>query len=141
MKLIFTFRSYYSECGGTFQENAGSFHTYGFYSPTPALIEARSCEFRITATHGERIVLNITELDVLKSDNCRTDFVEVRDGYWHKSPVLGRYCGLGRIPELIKSTSSRMLVTFVSSQKVNATREYRGFAAHYEGASSGLLDI
>lgn len=78
-------------------------------------------------------MLNITELDIFKSNNCRTDYLEIRDGYWHKSPVLGRYCGFGRIPELIKSMSSRMMLTFVTSKQVNAIREYRGFAAHYEG--------
>lgn len=31
------------------------------------------CEWRITATHGERIVLNITELDIAKSESCRLE--------------------------------------------------------------------
>lgn len=51
--------------------------------------EGEHCEWRITATHGEIIVLNITDLDVFESENCETDFLEIRDGYWPKSPLLG----------------------------------------------------
>lgn len=73
-------------CGKTLQENNGIF---GF-SPEPGQEYGERCEWRITATHGERIVLNITELDILKSDQCSTDYLEIRDGYWHKSPLLGK---------------------------------------------------
>jgi tolkin protein len=58
-------------------------------SPPP---EGEHCEWRITATHGERIVLNITDLDIYESDSCETDFLEIRDGYWPKSPLLGKSC-------------------------------------------------
>jgi CUB domain. len=34
-------------------------------------------------------VLNITELDIFKSDNCRSDYLEIKDGYWHKSKLIG----------------------------------------------------
>lgn len=77
--------------------------------------------------------------DIFKSNNCRTDYLEIKDGYWHKSPVLGRYCGSGKIPELIKSTGSRMLVTLTTSMRQQG---YRGFAANYEGIyrkSSSIL--
>ncbi|GIY17780.1 tolloid-like protein 2 [Caerostris extrusa] len=50
--------------------------------------EGTHCEWRITATQGERIILNITEIDIHKSENCDTDYLEVRDGYWYKSPLL-----------------------------------------------------
>ncbi|KAK8755060.1 hypothetical protein V5799_002238 [Amblyomma americanum] len=63
---------------------------------TPA--EGEHCEWRITATHGERIVLNVTRLDIYESDNCETDYVEVRDGYWHKSPLLGERSSLCSSP-------------------------------------------
>ena len=75
-------------CGRTFQENKASFASPVF-PPGAVSEEGERCEWRITATHGERIVLNITELDVFKGDNCKYDYVEIRDGYWHKSPLLG----------------------------------------------------
>uniref|UniRef100_A0A336L7R2 Metalloendopeptidase n=1 Tax=Culicoides sonorensis TaxID=179676 RepID=A0A336L7R2_CULSO len=96
------------------------------------------CEWRITATHGERIVLNITDLHIFKSNNCRTDYLEIRDGYWHKSPVLGRFCGSGKVNDLIRSTGSRMLLTYINN---NRQASMRGFAAHYEAVCGGEVNI
>nr|XP_037270267.1 tolloid-like protein 1 [Rhipicephalus microplus] len=95
------------------------------------------CEWRITATHGERIVLNVTQLDIYESDNCETDFVEVRDGYWHKSPLLGRYCGTGHIPEMLLSTGYRMLIVYRTSTNQNG---HVGFRAYYEGSQDCEYD-
>lgn len=77
-----------TECGRTFQENSGSFGSPTHPNSSPPS-EGERCEWRITATHGERIVLNITSLDIFKSNFCRSDYLEIRDGYWYKSNVLG----------------------------------------------------
>jgi tolkin len=50
---------YITECGRTFQDNSGSFTSPSYYISTN---EPEKCEWRVTATHGERIVLNITDL-------------------------------------------------------------------------------
>lgn len=120
---------FFLECGRTFQDNAGSFTSPTYYA-TISPTEPEKCEWRITATHGERIILNITNLDIFKSNNCRTDYLEIRDGYWHKSPVLGRYCGSGKVLELIKSTGSRVLLTYVNNNRKDGLK---GFTANYEG--------
>ncbi len=139
---------FHPECGRTFQENKASFSSPVFPAGSVSE-EGERCEWRITATHGERIVLNITELDVFKGDNCKQDYLEVRDGYWHKSPLLGirnwklglnfkliiywligRFCGSSRLPDPIMSSGSRMLVTFQSSPRQSG---YKGFSASYEG--------
>lgn len=89
MNKIYVFFILMTECGRTFQENKASFSSPSF--PVGSLSEeGERCEWRITATHGERIVLNITELDIFKGDNCKQDYLEVRDGYWHRSPLLGK---------------------------------------------------
>lgn len=87
-----------------------------------------SCEWRIQATHGERIVLNLTKLDIEKSPECLTGYVEVRDGYWHKSPLLGIFCGTGQQLNIV-STESRMLVVYIARNP----KGFRGFQASYEG--------
>lgn len=74
--------------------------------------------------------MNNSFQDIFKSNNCRTDYLEIRDGYWQKSQVLGRFCGSGKVNELITTTGSRMLLTFVSTHQQPAMR---GFAASYEG--------
>ncbi|CAB0044896.1 unnamed protein product [Trichogramma brassicae] len=125
------------KCGRTFQENSGSFGSPSHPNSSPAS-EPERCEWRITATHGERIVLNITFLDVFKSDYCRSDYLEIRDGYWHKSPVLGRFCGSGKMPEPVVSTGSRMLVTYVTSARQSG---HAGFSAGYEAVCGGDVKL
>ena len=36
-----------------------------------------------------QIVLTFTSMDLFKSRLCWYDYVEVRDGYWRKAPLLG----------------------------------------------------
>lgn len=36
-----------------------------------------------------QIMLNFTSMDLFKSRLCWYDYVEVRDGYWRKAPLLG----------------------------------------------------
>uniref|UniRef100_A0A182ML92 Metalloendopeptidase n=1 Tax=Anopheles culicifacies TaxID=139723 RepID=A0A182ML92_9DIPT len=125
-----------AKCGRTFQETSASFTSPTYYSTTPPT-EPERCEWRITATHGERIVLNITDLDIYKSNSCRSDYLEIRDGYWHKSPILGKFCGSGKVNELIRSTGSRMLLTYTTTFR-QATM--RGFAANYEAICGGDMN-
>lgn len=75
-------------CGRTYQENSATMVSPS-YVKANIPVEGERCEWRITATHGEKIVLNITQLDVYKSESCRSDYLEIRDGYWHKSTLLG----------------------------------------------------
>ncbi|XP_055525021.1 tolloid-like protein 1 [Wyeomyia smithii] len=126
-----------AKCGRTFQENLASFTSPSYYSVTPPTDPER-CEWRITATHGERIVLNITDLDIYKSNNCRSDYLEIRDGYWHKSPILGKFCGSGKVNDLIKSTGSRMLLTYTTTYRQSSMR---GFAASYEAVCGGNVNL
>ncbi|KAL3223061.1 hypothetical protein MRX96_027827 [Rhipicephalus microplus] len=76
-------------CGRTMQEPSGLIASPELVNSVTPPFGGDHCEWHITATHGERILLNVTLLDIYESDNCETDFVEVRDGYWHKSPLLG----------------------------------------------------
>lgn len=63
-----------------------------------------------------------------KSPDCITANIEIRDGYWHKSPLLGRFCGSGQYLNIV-STGSRMLITYTAKNPVDHT----GFVAGYEG--------
>ncbi|XP_045475772.1 tolloid-like protein 1 [Harmonia axyridis] len=123
------------KCGRTYQTNAASFSS-PTYPQLAAIPSEERCEWRITATHGEKIVLNITDLDIEKSKDCSTSYIEIRDGYWHKSPKLGKFCGIGRL-DLIVSTGSRMLITYVAKNPAS----HRGFKAHFEAICGGDLTI
>lgn len=127
VKYYYSIYYHYLECGRTYQENSATFSTPSYLGKIGPE-EGEKCEWRITATHGEKIVLNITELDIAKSPDCKTDFIEIRDGYWQKSELLGRFCGTGKIDSII-SVGSRMLVTYVARNP----NGHRGFQANYEG--------
>ncbi|XP_065334267.1 protein tolkin [Cloeon dipterum] len=124
------------KCGRTLQDSSGSIQSPQFGTLEPSDLPEK-CEWRITATHGERIVLNITEIDVPESDDCTRDFIEIRDGYWHKSPLIGKYCGSQPHPTTIKSSGSRMLVTYRTSGRLGG----QGFQAYYEAVCGGDFEM
>ncbi|KAJ8980750.1 hypothetical protein NQ317_013755 [Molorchus minor] len=68
--------------------------------------------------------------------DCKTDYVEVRDGYWHKSRLLGLFCGTGQFHNIV-SKGSRMLVTYVAKNP----KGHRGFTANYEAICGGDIHV
>lgn len=78
-----------------------------------------------------------TDIDIHKSDGCRTEWVEVIDGYMPNAPVLGRICGSGKGP-MIRSTGSRLTVVYQPSMK---SKPFKGFRAHYEGKYTNIIII
>ncbi|KAI6073610.1 Metalloendopeptidase [Aix galericulata] len=90
------------------------------------------CVWRISVTPGEKIILNFTTLDLYRSRLCWYDYVEVRDGFWRKATLRGRFCG-NKLPEPIVSTDSRLWVEFRSSSNWVG----KGFFAVYEAICGG----
>ena len=79
-----------SVCGRTLQDSLGLFS----HSPTPD--KAELCQWRISATHGEKIVLNKSALDLPVTghpggEECHTDYLEVRDRHYVMSKLIGMY--------------------------------------------------
>uniref|UniRef100_A0A3P9MC72 Metalloendopeptidase n=1 Tax=Oryzias latipes TaxID=8090 RepID=A0A3P9MC72_ORYLA len=118
-------------CGETLQESTGNFSSPGYPNGYPSYTH---CVWRISVTPGEKIVLNFTTMDLYKSSLCWYDYIEVRDGYWRKAPLLGRFCG-DKIPEVLVSTDSRMWIEFRSSSNWVG----KGFAAVYEAICGGEI--
>ncbi|XP_052071922.1 tolloid-like protein 2 isoform X1 [Mytilus californianus] len=114
-------------CGRTLQESIDKF------SHTPSAGKEEICQWRISATHGEKIILNITALDIPETTSCETDYLEVRDGYYVKSEILGRYCG-SVPPSTLISTDSRLWLEFRSSRGGG-----KGFNAQYEAICGGEI--
>ncbi|WAQ95864.1 TLL1-like protein [Mya arenaria] len=119
-------------CGRTLQESIGQF------SHSPAPEKEQLCQWRISATHGEKIVLNITALDIpvtghLGTEQCETDYLEVRDGHYVLSKLIGRYCG-DKLPGTLVSTDSRMWVEYRTSGG-----QGKGFEAKYEAICGGEI--
>ncbi|KAK1333590.1 hypothetical protein QTO34_005975 [Cnephaeus nilssonii] len=119
-------------CGETLQDTTGNFSAPGFPNGYPSYSH---CVWRISVTPGEKIVLNFTSMDLFKSRLCWYDYVEVRDGYWRKAPLLGRFCG-DKAPEPLVSTDSRLWVEFRSSSNILG----KGFFAVYEATCGGDIN-
>ncbi|RXN09774.1 bone morphogenetic 1-like protein [Labeo rohita] len=79
-----------------------------------------------------KIILNFTSMDLYRSHLCWYDHVEIRDGYWRKAPLKGRFCG-DKLPEPIISTDSRLWIEFRSSSNWVG----KGFSAVYEAICGG----
>ncbi|XP_067324813.1 tolloid-like protein 1 isoform X1 [Anolis sagrei] len=118
-------------CGETLQESTGNFSSPGFPNGYPSYTH---CIWRISVTPGEKIVLNFTTMDLYKSSLCWYDYIEVRDGYWKKSPLLGRFCG-DKLPDVLTSSDSRMWIEFRGSSNWVG----KGFAAVYEAICGGEI--
>uniref|UniRef100_A0A8D3CDY9 Metalloendopeptidase n=1 Tax=Scophthalmus maximus TaxID=52904 RepID=A0A8D3CDY9_SCOMX len=123
--------SVYPLVSPTLQESTGNFSSPGYPNGYPSYTH---CVWRISVTPGEKIVLNFTTMDLYKSSLCWYDYIEVRDGYWRKAPLLGRFCG-DKVPDVLISTDSRMWIEFRSSSNWVG----KGFAAVYEAICGGEI--
>uniref|UniRef100_A0A4W6CKG4 Metalloendopeptidase n=1 Tax=Lates calcarifer TaxID=8187 RepID=A0A4W6CKG4_LATCA len=119
----------FSRCGESLQDSAGNFSSPGFPNGYSAYAH---CIWRISVTPGEKIVLNFTSMDLFRSHLCWYDHVEVRDGFWRKAPLKGRFCG-DTLPDPIISTDSQLWIEFRSSSSWVG----KGFSAVYEAICGG----
>uniref|UniRef100_A0A671W259 Metalloendopeptidase n=1 Tax=Sparus aurata TaxID=8175 RepID=A0A671W259_SPAAU len=116
-------------CGDSLQESAGNFSSPGFPNGYSAYAH---CVWKISVTPGEKIVLNFTSMDLFRSHLCWYDHVEVRDGFWRKAPLKGRFCG-DTLPDPMISTDSQLWIEFRSSSSWVG----KGFSAVYEAICGG----
>ncbi|XP_064632767.1 bone morphogenetic protein 1-like [Lineus longissimus] len=98
------------KCGETLQNSKGRFTT------PMKKYAGMVCQWRIHVSPGEKVTFNITSMFIPKSSSakssvCAKGYVEVRDGYWKKSPLIGRYCGF-KIPPPFTSTGNRVWIEF-----------------------------
>ncbi|XP_036972907.1 bone morphogenetic protein 1-like isoform X3 [Acanthopagrus latus] len=118
-----------ARCGDSLQESAGNFSSPGFPNGYSAYAH---CVWKISVTPGEKIVLNFTSMDLFRSHLCWYDHVEVRDGFWRKAPLKGRFCG-DTLPDPMISTDSQLWIEFRSSSSWVG----KGFSAVYEAICGG----
>ena len=79
------------------------------------------------APSGFRIHLDFRdEFTLEKSEDCKYDFLEIRDGPFAYSPLIGRYCGAA-FPPLIESSDRFLWLHF----KTDDLLQYGGFRAVY----------
>ena len=82
----------------------------------------------VPAPKGQKIRLDFRdEFNIEYSDDCKYDFLELRDGPFGYSPLLGRYCGKQH-PPMVHSLSRYLWIRFKSDDSI----EYGGFRVVYE---------
>ncbi|XP_056155801.1 cubilin [Lampris incognitus] len=119
-----------SDCGGTFTSSMGSFSSPNYPSNYPT---NRVCIFKITVEFSMQIKLNFTDFDLEGSPpSCARDYVEIRDGGYETSPLLGRFCSV-QVPPDVVSHSNNLWIKFRS----DVSHTYKGFVAHWDGTQTG----
>ncbi|CAG5093979.1 Similar to bmp1: Bone morphogenetic protein 1 (Xenopus laevis) [Cotesia congregata] len=107
-----------SVCGRTLFDPSGDFGSPNY--SIDSFHRDYHCQWRIPASSGEQVVLNITSFDL-----ADIDYLRIRYGYWNKN-ASARYCG-SRASSIV-STNNYLLIDYVrKSYQTNNT----GFTAIY----------
>ncbi|KAF6722152.1 Cubilin [Oryzias melastigma] len=119
-----------TDCGETFTSPTGFFTSPNHPDYYP---NNRDCIFKIIVELNMQILLNFTNFSLEGFPaSCNFDFVEIRDGGYETSPLIGKFCGDQKPPALV-SHSNRLWVRFHS----DATTSSSGFTAHWDGTQTG----
>ncbi|XP_043479110.1 cubilin-like isoform X2 [Leptopilina heterotoma] len=87
-----------------------------------------TCEWIIEAPSKHQVILRVKDFQIEKK-GCLYDYLEIRNGLYNNSPLIGKYCGdLGTIPSTIKSFSNHMFLRFVS----DTTEADKGFEIEWD---------
>ncbi|XP_059901037.1 cubilin [Gadus macrocephalus] len=118
-----------TDCGETFTSPTGTLSSPNYPSNYP---NKRECVYKIVVGVNMQIKLNFTDFQLEYSATCNYDYVEIRDGGYETSPIIGRFCGSQRPPVLV-SHSNRLWLKFRS----DVTTTSPGFTAHWDGTQTG----
>ena len=118
-----------SQCGGTYTTDTGVLRSPGYPQPYP---HSRTCEWVVRVQPGRQIRLNVTEFDLESHSNCNYDYLEIRNGGYSTSPLIGKFCG-SEIPPIIPSFSNQLYLKFQSDR----SRYGAGFKIFWDGTSTG----
>ena len=79
-----------------------------------------------------KIELSFEFFNLSESSECSEDYVEIRDGVFSSSPVIGKFCGAEKPPP-VTSKDWDMRIEFRSLGKT----KYPGFKASYKTILKG----
>ena len=88
--------------------------------------DSRSCQWRIIASSGHRVLIYFTVFDLESCVSCSCDKVEIYDGQNQSNNRLSKSCG-NSLPDPVYSTGSDIFMKFTSDYMASG----RGFVAHY----------
>lgn len=97
-------------CGGHYFTSNGVIMSPGYPLRYPL---DRECTWVIEAPNKLRVILNITKFDIENHGQCSFDYLEIRNGGYSTSPLIGKFCG-DSIPSMIYSLTNQLYLKFVS---------------------------
>ncbi|KAL9905968.1 cubilin 2 isoform 1-T1 [Glossina fuscipes fuscipes] len=112
-----TFLNSLAECGGHSIASYGIIKSPSWPFSYPPNVE---CLWQIEAPVGHQIELQVQNFTL--EDTCRADVLEIRNGRYPYSPLIGRFCG-SEIPSRITSFTNGLFVKFVTDSYI----ENQGF--------------
>uniref|UniRef100_A0A1A9WD06 Cubilin n=1 Tax=Glossina brevipalpis TaxID=37001 RepID=A0A1A9WD06_9MUSC len=122
-----TFLNSLAECGGHFTASYGIIKSPSWpfsYPPNMA------CTWEIVASTGHQIELRVQNFTL--ENTCKGDVLEIRNGRYSSSPLIGRYCG-SDIPSRITSFTNSLFVKFTSDRYI----EKQGFHITWSQTTTG----
>ncbi|XP_022177373.1 cubilin-like [Myzus persicae] len=120
-------------CGGNFFTPEGFIKSPNFPNDYPKL---KDCTWIINVPVTNQIELNVTNFLLEESVDCRFDYVEIRNGGFSTSPLIGRYCGSKILP-IISSIGNSLFIRFVS----DGSRGRKGFFMQWYTTAKGCGGI
>ena len=109
------------------KSDTGTLASYNYPLPYDDSVE---CVWVIRVDGDYNIKLSFDSFNLSQSSDCSEDYVEVRDGQFDTSDLVGKYCGSEK-PSSITSDDWELRVAFRSSGK----KKYPGFKATFETKS------
>ncbi|KAK6644342.1 hypothetical protein RUM43_000609 [Polyplax serrata] len=121
-------------CGGNYFTNMGVIKSPNYPKSYP---NDKTCVWVIRVSNGNKIELNFIgfalEGNTLGANKqCIFDYLEVRDGGYESSPLIGRYCGT-KAPKRLVSQSNLFYLKFRS----DSTFPNLGFLINWDGTITG----
>lgn len=74
--------------------------------------EPVDCVWVLSVYDGKRIAIGFNEFDLKITDDCASEYVELRDGESSDSPLLGRYCKFA--PMVVIGSKNKMWMRYHS---------------------------
>ncbi|XP_073985355.1 cubilin-like isoform X1 [Rhodnius prolixus] len=115
-------------CGGRFMSESGTIVSPNYPDNYPSNSE---CVWTLLTSPGNRVMLEIVELNIQVSESCNSDYLEVREKD-SDGKLMGVYCE-SNIPDRLYSNKN-MWIKFRSSEG-----GAKGFKAHYSLVHGGEL--
>ncbi|XP_076296135.1 cubilin [Lasioglossum baleicum] len=116
-------------CGGHYMKTNGVIKSPNYPKRYPY---RRECVWLIEAANRHKVVLNVQSFDLEPHRSCIFDYLEIRNGGYETSPLIGKFCGT-QIPSEIISQTNLLYLKFVS----DSSRQFDGFSIQWDSTTSG----